>query len=88
MTELGPFLEYINTSISSLNTGLHSILQENPIEYEVIYENFLQTIEKFKINMLNELKVHVPPSWMHEEKRKERVILHQMKNLVNTKIKK
>jgi len=88
MTDLSPFLEYIDTSISNLNLGLRKFLEESPIEYDVVYEHFLKTIENFKINMLNELKVHIPPSYLQEERRKERLLLHQMKALVNSKIKK
>lgn len=36
---------------------------------------------------MGELKKHIYPKWMTEEKRKEQQILNQMKGLINGKIK-
>jgi hypothetical protein len=87
MTEIAPFVEYLDASTSHLNSCLKRIIQNGPVQYDFIYEQFLKSVEQFKISLFSELKSLLLPGYNDTECSKEIGVLQQMKIILTMKIK-
>jgi len=79
------FVQYIKQSTSSLSTSLQGVIDQESLQYDVVYEKFLNIIETFKINMVKQMKQRLF-QLNTNNLQQDYILLHQMKNLINTKI--
>lgn len=86
MSDLASLLDYIDRSTENLNITLKGIVTSQTLRYDVIYEQFLKTIEQYKINLFSELKLQLIPGFNAEESSNEVGVLQQMKLILNVKI--
>ena len=79
------FVQYIKQSTSSLSASLQGVIDQESLQYDVVYEKFLNIIETFKINMVKQMKQRLF-QLNTNNLQQDYILLHQMKNLINTKI--
>lgn len=82
------FFQYIQLTTSNLSTSLQGIFDQESFQYDVIYEKFLNIIETFKINMMKQMKHQLFQVHLNTNTQQDCILLHQMKSLINTKIRK
>jgi len=80
------FVQYIKQSTSSLSASLQGVIDQESLQYDVVYEKFLNIIETFKINMMKQMKQRLFQLNTNNNSQQDYILLHQMKNLINTKI--
>jgi len=85
---LQSFLQYIQDSTSNLSNSLQGVFESDNLQYDVVYERFLNLMETFKINMMKQMKQQVFQFNGNKSSEKDCLLLYKMKNLINAKIRK